>query len=527
VTSTPEGTDATSGAIAAGVDVGVEDDRDAGSAPESTDGLTLGDVRRRAFSGSILLAGKGIVVQAIGFVSTIVIAHYLTPDELGQVAFGVTLTTLLAFVGGSQGLAGALIRMQKTPEPEDLQTVLGLQLAIGLSIAFVVSVVALPFGTVGDLTILMVWAIPVTAFRVPAQTVLERSLSYRRLVTAETTEVILFQGWQIATVLAGWGVWGLASAFLFRAVAGTTVLVAVSHVRHLRPRFSRMRARRLFGIGVRIQATDLIDSLRDQGMNIAAAAIGGLPVLGLWSMAYRAIQFPAMVFTSLFRVSLPAMSRALTLGKDPRPLIEDAVAFVAPSFGVVLVPLAASSPALFPAILGDRWAGAAGALPPACLGFMVLGPVAIAGVGYLWAIGDGNVPLRGAIYNSIAWFACSLPLLPFLGATAVGVGMCAAFIVQTVTVIRGVRRHVEVAIGSYLLVPTALAVVATIPAWVLASSVEPTLEIVLATAFAAETIYLAALFVFHRKVTRRLAGAVIGPVLGRRRVRLAGAAAGS
>jgi O-antigen/teichoic acid export membrane protein len=486
------------------------------------EGLTAADIRRRAVSGSVLLTGKGVAVQVLGFVSTIVIAHFLTPGELGQVAFGITLTTLLAFVGGSQGLAGALIRMKETPAPEDLETVIGLQLAIGVAIAAAVTAAALPFGVVGQLTTLMVWAIPVVAFRVPAQAVLERRLDYRRLVAAETAEVVMFQTWQIATVLAGWGVWGLASAVLFRACSGTVVLIALSHVRHLRPRLSRARSRRVLGIGLKIQATDLIDGFRDQGMNISTAAIAGLPVLGLWSMAYRAIQLPAMLFSSLFRVSLPAMSRVLTLGKDPKPLIEDAVALIAPSFGLVLVPLAACSPALFPALLGERWAGAAGVLPPACLGFMLVAPVAIAGVGYLWAIGEGNVPLRGSIYNSIAWFAVALPLLPFLGAPAIGIGMLAALVVQTVTIARGVRRHVRINFVPLLLVPTTIATAATVPSWVVASTVRPTLGLVAATALAAELLYVGALFVFYRDVTRRIAGLALGPVAARR-VGLAGA----
>ena len=195
------------------------------SEPPRSGHLTADDIRRRAFSGSMLLGVKSIVVQGLGLASTILIAHYLTPGALGEVAFGIMLTTLVAFVGGNQGLTGALIRRQKPPDAADLETALGLQLAIGLFIAFGVTAAALPFGKIGGLTALMVWAIPVTAFRVPAQTVLERDLAYRRLVLAEVAEVVLYQIWQIATVLAGWGVWGLATAVLWRAVSGTSALV--------------------------------------------------------------------------------------------------------------------------------------------------------------------------------------------------------------------------------------------------------------------------------------------------------------
>lgn len=473
-----------------------------------------------------MLALKGGIVQVLGLVSTIVVAHYLTPGDLGKVAFGITITTILAFIGGSQGLAGALIRRQEAPQPADLQAVLGLQLAIGVTIAVVVSVAMLPLGEVGQLTTLMVWAIPITAFRIPAQTVLERSLAYRPIVTAEISEVVLYQAWTILTILAGWGVWGLASATLFRAVSGTSILIILSKVWHLRPRFDRERSRHLIGIGLRIQATDLVDGLRDQGLNMAAASLGSLSVLGLWSMAGRALQLPVTLFSSLFRVSLPVMSRMLALGKDPKPLIEDAMALVAPVFGLILVPIAACSPVLFPAVLGEQWAGASSIMPPACLAWMIVAPVAIAGVGYLWAIGDGSVPLRGSILNTIAWFGVSLPLLPILGARALGVGMLAAYLVQSVTIARGVRKRVKIDFVRPTAVPLAIAVAAATPMWLVASEADPNLIAVVVTASLSEALYLGGLFLFQRPVARRIIGAAARPITARIRLFRATAAEG-
>ena len=79
---------------------------------DNAEALTSADVQKRALSGTLLLAVKGVGLQVIGFATTILIAHFFTPAELGAVAFGITLTTLLVFVGGGQGLAGALIRRQ-------------------------------------------------------------------------------------------------------------------------------------------------------------------------------------------------------------------------------------------------------------------------------------------------------------------------------------------------------------------------------------------------------------------------------
>ena len=148
-----------------------------------------------------------------------------------------------------------------------------------------------------------------------------------------------------------------------------------------------------------------------------------------------------------------------------------------------------------------------------------------AGVGYLWAIGDGKVPLRGSIYFAITWFAVSLPLLPFLGATAVGLGMGAGFVAYTVTIIHGIRRHVRLSLSRPLLVPTAIAVAAATPAWIAARSVHPTLAVTVATAAGATALYLGMLFLFHRKVMWKVLSFGLRPLVERRQPPLASIAA--
>jgi O-antigen/teichoic acid export membrane protein len=484
------------------------------------DGLTVREVRDRAISGTILLTARGAALQVAGLASTIVVAHFFTPGELGKVAFGLTLTTLLLFAGGSQGLAGALIRMQETPRRVELETGIGLQLAIGLLIALATTAIGWQFGEVGHLTALMVWAVPLAAFRVPALTMLERRLAYRQIVTASFVEILFYQGWQIVTVIAGWGVWGLASAVICRSVAGTAAMIVLSDVRYLRPRLHRQHSRHLVHLGIRIQAGELLDALRDQGLNLTVGATAGLSALGLWSMAYRALQIPTTIFASLARVSFPGISRLITLGEDPKPLVEEAVAVTAPACGLILVPLAASSPALFPAVLGHKWAGAAAVIPPASLGLMLAIPVAVAAVGYLWAIGDGDTPLRGSIANAAVWFGVALPLLPAIGVSALGWGMLAALVSQATVLARGVRKHLEVHFARHVIVSAAIAVAAATGPWLVVSLAQPTILTAIAGGAVAVLLYTALLFLLHRQPTRRLARLVLPPLAARMGVRL-------
>jgi O-antigen/teichoic acid export membrane protein len=178
------------------------------------DTITANDVRERALSGTLLLTAKGVVLQVVGLVTTIVIARALEPRELGIVAFGLTITTFAAFLGGGQALGGALIRAPEAPDRRDLEAVTGLQLLATLGLVLVVAGVMLPFGEIGQITTLMVCALPFSALRVPGAVTLERALAYRRIVLIEGTEMLVYYGWSVVTVLAGWGVWGLACPFL-------------------------------------------------------------------------------------------------------------------------------------------------------------------------------------------------------------------------------------------------------------------------------------------------------------------------
>ena len=484
----------------------------AGDEAARTEGLTSEDVRSRALLGTILLTLRGFGLQIIGLGATIVVAHYLAPEELGKVAFGLALTTFLAFVGGSQGLAGSLIRRQESPDKEELRAVTGLQLVVGCFIAGITTLVALPFGEVGALTSLMVWAIPIAAFRVPALVVLERRLAYGRIVFGEAAEAIIYQAWTVGTIVAGFGVWGLASATLVRAIAGTVALVVLSPMKLILPRFNWHRSKGVMRLGVKIQAVEFVDAIRDQGINFGAGAIGGLSVLGLWSMAFRALQIPLTLFISLFRVSFPAMSRLVSLGEDPKPLIQRFVDLIGPAAGFLLVPLAASSPALFGALLGEKWAGAAAAVPPACLGMLILMTVSVAGVGYLWAIGDGNTPLRSTIWSTVTWFLVTLPLLPTLGVAAVGIGMMVANVVQAAIVARAVRRRVDVSFVRPVGAAALLATIAFAIPWAVALKEPHTITTTVIVGSVSVVIYGTLLWLFRRDTARAFLGYALRPL---------------
>lgn len=466
--------------------------------PEDPELETRAQIGRRAGAGAVVLASRGVATAIVALAGNIILARLLLPEDFGAVAVGMSVVLVARFVADA-GIGANLIRRPEPLARIDLETLLGVQLLVTFGLAGVVAAVAWPWGSTGQVTALMVASLPIMALQSPAVVVCERKLSYRPLALVEVSESVAQYGWAIATVAAGWGVWGLASAVVVRAVVGTAILFSLSEIRVLRPRLSWRRIRGLLPFGVRYQLFGVALLARDQALNVGAAAIGGLAVLGLWTIARRFLQIPFLLFTSLWRVSFPAMSRLVNAGEPPGPIIERSVGLVAVATGLLLTPLIGAGPALIPAILGESWADAATVLPWAGLGLMIGGPVSVATAGFLWAVGDASTPLRAVVCHGAVWIAVTFTLMPAIGLTALGVGWLAAGVVDAVVLGRGAGRRAELRLIPALIVPLIVGVSSAAVGWIVSSSAGPTITTALLCAGLSEALYVSGLLLLGRR----------------------------
>ena len=427
-----------------------------------TDETTLGvrEVRRRAATGAALVGLRTALIQFVGLAGSVVIARLLVPRDLGIVAFGLTLLTAAQFLSDG-GLGATLIRRRHKPTGIELSTLLGLQLVLSGVLVGMVGVVGIWGGEVGLVTLIMTASLPITAMRAPALILLERELEYGAIVLAEVAIAVTLNGWSVVTVLAGWGVWGLATATIVSEAAGTVVMLrARSGGGVIRPRLNMLAVREMIVFGARFQAVTVVLLIRTQAINLGVAAIGGLPALGIWALANRIMRVPFWVFRGLLRVSYPATARLADAGVDLRPVLAKMGRVTAIGAGALLVPLAGTSYVLLPALFGERWASAAIVIPYACAGLIVSGPISVAASGYLYTLNDAATPLRATVANSILWIALTLVLLPYIGSAALGLGWMAGSLVESVVFTVYVRRRV----GLNLL-RTILPIIAMAVAW--------------------------------------------------------------
>jgi O-antigen/teichoic acid export membrane protein len=461
--------------------------------------LSARDIGRRAASGAALLTAKGTLAQALGLVSTIVVARLLVPSQLGLYAIALTISTFLLALGSGIGMAAALIRRPVAPEYADLRAYMALQLTFSSVLVVVVILATRPFGVVGQLTAVMIVSAPIIAFRGAGLVILERQLLYKRITTAETAELVVYYAWTIGTVAIGWGLWGLATATVARAIVGTAFIVVLAPTGVVWPRFDRRRIRAMLGIGVRVQAVDFVAMIRDQILVLGTAAIGSVSIVAYWGLVLRALQAPQSLLLTLLRVSFPAMSRTRSAGGDPSSMLPRLLAAATILTGTLLAPLAAA-PALVPFLFGDKWSPAADALTVACLAVIIHTPVMIACHSYLWTAGDARSPLRAQIADAVVVVAVGLPLVPVLGVLGLAIGGVACAIVHTAILARAVDRQTHVHVLRHIGAPVLAWAVAAAVAWGCAEGPGPLVVRAVVGSCVALGLYFGLLFLVRREL---------------------------
>jgi O-antigen/teichoic acid export membrane protein len=474
--------------------------------------LGADEVRERAVGGAAVLGARGALVYLLGIGANIGLARLLAPRDFGIVALGSVLLVVGTYLTDG-GMGAALIRRERAPERIDLEAVAGLQLAVAAGLAAIGAVGAAAFGRDGLIVATMLASLPIASGRIAPGIVLERQLLYRPIAFVDLVEAVTYYAWALVAVALGAGVWGMATAVVVRSIAGVATMVRVGPVGFVRPRWAWARMRPVVAFGAKLQAAAVVAIVRDQGLNIGIATISGVATLGVWSLVYRILQVPVLVVNTAVRVSFPTMSRMLEAREDPRPLIERGIGTVAVCMAVILVGLVGCAPALLPALLGERWADVPPTVLWSSLGLLFTAPVIVAAIGYLYATERAGAVLWATVWHTLTWFAVTFPLLPVVGAPAVGLGWIPAGIVMSVLVGRRTANLTGAAVFRSFALPTVIAVAAGAAGWAVAASGGQTVVRGVAGLVVAEAVLLAALWVTQRSLlasTGRLFASALG-----------------
>jgi O-antigen/teichoic acid export membrane protein len=457
------------------------------------------ELRRRAFAGVFVAFSGGLFNLVLAFGGNLVLARLLTPHDFGVVAVGSTVI-LLATAIAEGGLGAGLIRRPEPPDASELRTLTGVQLMVLTLVAGLIAAVAAPLGTAGEVTALMVIAMPIASLQAAGRLALMRSIHLRRLVLVDTVGLAAFYVWAISLVaLFDLGVWGLASAGVARAVVGTLAIAVVPAAGLYRPTLERLREfREILGFGIRFQASWIVVVMREQGVNVTTGVVAGITTLGLWSLGQRVMQVPLVLQESIGRVVFPTFAHVLAAGEDVKPMVERNARLAGTCFALLLSIFVGVAPAFIPLVFGEKWSDVALVFPGACLAQLVAGTTVNPAATYLWAAGRPGIVLRATGLNAATVIVCSAALLPALDLVAIGVAFAAGAVAESLFLASPLRRLLGASLLPMLPVPVAAASAGAAVGWSLATTDLPSVIAVVVSGVVAAAITAALLALLSR-----------------------------
>jgi O-antigen/teichoic acid export membrane protein len=460
--------------------------------------LPRDELSRRVSSGVFFVGAWGALNLLVGFGGNIVLARLLVPADFGLVAIGATLM-IFATTLSDGGLGSGLIRRPESPTRAELKSVLALQLTLTGALAVVVAGIGSFFGSAGAVVAVMLCGLPIASVQTPGRVVLSRALRFRVLTGVDAVGVLAYYGWAVGLVLAGAGVWGLATGVVFKALASTLAMAIASRGTNLLPSFEGARSLLpVVSFGLRFQGISLAGMLREQGLNAGVAGLAGVGTLGIWTLAKRVIEIPVLLIEPLHRVAFPYMSQLQAAAEDPAPVIERGIRVTGAAAGVVLVGLAAGAAGLVPGVFGAQWSETAVAVQWVCCSLIVAAPLAVVAVGYLYALGEPSIVLRATIAHTLTLFAVAFPLLPFYGVSAIGAGSLAGAVVDAAILGRVVGARSGARPFRLMAVPLVLGVPAAAAGAVVTRELGSDFVAGAAGGALGAVLYLIALFVLRR-----------------------------
>ncbi|MBL8341502.1 MAG: oligosaccharide flippase family protein [Rubrivivax sp.] len=337
----------------------------------STTGLTSRAIRGVRWN---YLGAVGRI--AATFISQIVLARLLGPEQFGLFGYAFLTVTLLALVV-EMGLQHALVQVKE----------LGASI-VGVAVGRLIlsgAVAGLAVFVLADVIATYVFAQPQAApvlraiaptllvgtLAAAATAMLARDLEFKVIQLAALGSYVLgYLVVGIGAAMMGLGVWSLVLAWHVQTVLACLFMVARSP-RSLRPA-NPFRPLPIAGFGGVVMVTNMVNWVIDNGPHTAIGRFLGASSLGLYTVASNLVKVPAdHLVRNLQSVLFPLAARAQ--GNDVG--IRRAYLTVLGGVGIASFPtfvfVAMQSEAVVALLLGPKWHAAAGVLVPLSLAMVL------------------------------------------------------------------------------------------------------------------------------------------------------------
>jgi O-antigen/teichoic acid export membrane protein len=300
-----------------------------------------------------------VFAQGTSMAVAIVLAHLLTPAEIGLAGMALTFTGLAGLF--TDFALGTALVQRATITEEDRSTVFWTTMAAGLActlagIALAPAVGAF-FGTSEVVPLFAVTSLGfvLSAFGVAQTALMTREMDFRRLELRSMAGTIIAAVVALVLAIDGFGAWAIIAQQVTAAAVGSLLVWRLSPWRPTRA-FSAESLRTLGSFGIQTQFSRILGYLNLYADNLLIGRYLGSRQLGIYTVAYN------VMFLPLARITIPIQqvlfSAFARLQGDP-PRLGQAWLRGSRLVSAIAVPaflgMAVVAPQFVPVVLGSRW----------------------------------------------------------------------------------------------------------------------------------------------------------------------------
>ncbi len=312
--------------------------------------------------------------QAIGFISTIILARILFPSDFGLIGMTAIITSL-SQVFVDSGFSQALIRKQNCTE-KDYNTVFILNVSIAITIYFLIFAVS-PYvanffnqdSLINIIRIISI-SIVINSFGIIHRTLLTKKIDFKNQAIISLIGSIAGFSISIYMALNGYGVWSLVVRSVSSQIFMVLLLWIISKWRPVFL-FSKESFRELFGFGSKLLFVYSLSILFKNVYNVLIGKIYNPSILGLYTNADQMSGLPSGTLTTLYnKVAYPVLSNfqndnehlKVYIKKIGQPLL-----IITFSLMLFLISIADS---FIPLLFGNKWISSIPYFKILCIAYM-------------------------------------------------------------------------------------------------------------------------------------------------------------
>jgi O-antigen/teichoic acid export membrane protein len=321
---------------------------------------------RKIVKGMGWVSAASYLNRAFGFITTLILARVLAPDQFGAIAVGAMMVDALK-IFRDMGMGQALI-YRKDEQSIANDTALVLIMCLNGSL-LILGVIAAPFvarffsdESLTPVLIVMSGNLIPIGLRAVPDALIRRHGRFDKLAIPEVVPVLVSSIVGIVLALLGYGVWSLVvRTILASLLAAILIWFFVDYRPSLR--FDRKIAREMFSYGKFVVGATLLNVVLLNLDKLYLGRFGGIGDLGIYTMAWVISSIPVTEFGHLLcRVAFPVFCQMNTDRDKLRQIFIGSHAYNA----LIVSPLAAGiaifGPDLSRLFLGNKWSGIATAL---------------------------------------------------------------------------------------------------------------------------------------------------------------------